>query len=60
MLDLLYLAGRHLRMYKNSITQEAGPDPDLFKWMAMEAKRAKLTKAGYAGSVSLDEVKIQV
>jgi hypothetical protein len=48
-----------LSLYKNCIKQKPGFNSDMFRWMAKEADRITLSKAGYMGGLILDEMNIQ-
>lgn len=56
---LILPSGRHLRRYKNRVSQASGLTDDMFKWMYEAAKHAKVPTYGMAGGILHDETKIQ-
>lgn len=48
-----------LRIYKNSVHQEAGVNKDMLEWMANEAKIKNIPPARFQGGLMIDEMSIQ-
>ena len=51
---------KHLVRYKNFVKQKPGIVHKNLHWMALDAKRRKVTEEGHTGFLVFDEVPIQV
>ena len=56
---ILLPSGCQLQKYKNSITQNAGLNKEVFQLMKEEAKKRNIPDLGYRGGIMFDEMAIQ-
>lgn len=57
--SLMLPSGRLLAMYKNSIPDNSGLNPEMFEWMKEEADRREIKTIDRRGGLLIDEMSIQ-